>query len=204
MTHGRAKVFSETCERYLEEIRGIDFLSKAGSLGVEKDGESLLVPLYNVLHRVSVDGVESLGEAPLTPAVQVMICKYVLVTPQKLPEISDKFVTYREFKDAAPLVSHFTNNTNKTLESHFSGNLQGLQERGLSVGGKLLESSTYDISLEFKAFPRIPVVLNFNDADDMFPAACSILYRSSAALFLDMECLSMTGTLLSGKLLATK
>jgi hypothetical protein len=203
MSHERSKVFADTYQRYLKEIREIDFLAKAEVLGVSREGESLLVPLYDVVHRVSADGIESTTGENLTPAVQVMICKYILITPHTLPQISDKLVTYREFKDAAPLVSHFTNNTNKTLESHFSNNLEGLKTRALTLGAKPLESPTYDVSFEFKAFPRIPVILNFNDQDDMFPAACSILYRSSAGLFLDMECLSMTGTLLSGKLLAT-
>jgi len=49
--------------------------------------------------------------------------------------------------------------------------------------------------------PRVPVVLNFNDTDDLFPANCSVLYRASAELFLDMECLAMTGTLLAGRLI---
>jgi hypothetical protein len=48
----------------------------------------------------------------------------------------------------------------------------------------------------------VPVIVNFNDRDDLFSASCSVLYRSSAAYFLDMECLAMTGTLLAGKLLA--
>ena len=30
---------------------------------------------------------------------------------------------------------------------------------------------------------------------------CSILYRASAEQFLDMECLAMTGTLLSGRMI---
>ena len=44
-------------------------------------------------------------------------------------------------------------------------------------------------------------MLNFNDRDDLFPPACSVLYRKSAESYLDMECLAMTGTLLCGKLL---
>jgi len=51
--------------------------------------------------------------------------------------------------------------------------------------------------------PRIPVILNFNDSDDLFPATCSILYQESAQHYLDMECLAMTGTLLAGKLLSS-
>jgi hypothetical protein len=46
--------------------------------------------------------------------------------------------------------------------------------------------------------------VNFNDRDNLFSASCSVLYRSSAVHFLDMECLAMTGTLLTGKLIAAR
>jgi len=198
----RSKVFDETYRRYIEEIRQLDFLAKADSLGVSSENGALLLPLYDKMYRLSADGIVGEDGRELTPAVQVMICKYVLTCPPELPEINDKLVTYREFKDSGPLVSSFTTNTNKTLESTFSGNVPGLKDRALLIGGQEQESETYDISIEFHAFPRIPVILNFNDKDDLFPAVCSVLYRSSAALFLDMECLAMTGTLLTGKLIS--
>lgn len=202
MSVARSKVFDETYRRYVEEIRQLDFLAKADSLGVESENGALIIPLYNKLYRFSAEGISAEDGEELTPAVQVMICKYVLTCPLKLPEIKDKLVTYREFKDSGPLVSNFTNNTNKTLESTFTGNLTKLKERAIQIGGQISDSETYDLSVDFHAFPRIPVILNFNDQDDLFPAACSVLYRSSAALFLDMECLAMTGTLLTGKLIA--
>jgi hypothetical protein len=76
-----------------------------------------------------------------------------------------------------------------------------LKERSQRIGGEILTSDMYDLSLRFYAFPKIPVVVNFNDSDDLFPAKCSVLYRSTAAHYLDMECLAMTGTLLTGKLI---
>ena len=199
----RPRIHEETCNRYLEEIWQLDFLAKAEILGVNKDKNSLFIPLYNKIYRFDQNGItagEGEGEV-LAPAVQVMICKYILTCPSVLPDINDSLVTYREFKDAGPLVFYFTTNTNKTLESTFCGNLTKLRERGQEIGGKVIASNIYDLSLEFHAFPCVPVILDFNDQDDLLPATCSILYRSSAANFLDMECLAMTGTLLTGKLI---
>ncbi len=201
MNPKQSKVFAETCRQYLEEIRHLDFLAKAGVLGVHADELRLTIPLYNKIYRLGVDGITRDDGEEISPAVQVMIYKYVLTCPLELPEMDDSLITYREFKDAGPLVSFFTNNTKKTLETAFSGNVGGLRKRGQEIGGRLIASETYDLSLEFNAFPRIPVRLNFNDQDDLFSAGCSILYRSSAACFLDMECLAMTGTLLTGKLI---
>ncbi|WP_176761268.1 DUF3786 domain-containing protein [Desulforhopalus singaporensis] len=185
----------------MEQIRSMDFIAKCGPLGAEQDGEGLLIKLYDDVYRVDAQRISALDGREVVPAVKVMICMYVLTCPAPLPQLDENLATFREFQNSAPLVSYFTNNTNKTLESHFSGNIHGLKKRSMNIGGELLESKTHDVSLRFYAFPRIPVLLNFNDRDELFPASCSILYHKSAALFLDMECLAMTATLLSGKLL---
>ena len=203
MSAERSKVFDQTYRRYLEEIRQLDFLTKADALGVETQEGSLVIPLYNKKYLFNTEGITCRAGEVLTPAVQVMICKYILTCPVEIPEMEDRLVTYREFKDSGPLVYNFTTNTNKTLESTFTGKLPELKERALAIGGQISDSETYDLSIDFHAFPRIPVILNFNDQDDMFPAVCSVLYRASAAYFLDMECLAMTGTLLTGKLIAS-
>jgi len=194
----RSRIFAETYQRYLADIRKIDFLARAPILGVVEEDGALIIPIYDKRYTFTAEGIAE--SEVLTPALQVMICKYILSCPDKLPASEGELITYREFKDAGPLISYFTTNTNKTLESAFAGNTDGLRQRALAIGGQVRSSEVYDLSLVFHAFPRIPVYLNFNDRDDTFPAACSILYRSSAALFLDMECLAMTGTLLTGKL----
>lgn len=204
MKRQRSKVFEQTYRAYLEEIRQIDFLAKAESLGVKTDNGSLRIPLYKKMYSFNEMGIVSDDREELSVAVQVMICKYILTCPSTLPELDNKLVSYREFKDAGPLISYFTTNTNKTLESTFCGNVSTLQRRALDLGATIQESESYDLSLEFHAFPRVPVLLNFNDRDDLFSASCSVLYRASAVHFLDMECLAMTGTLLAGQLIGSQ
>ena len=77
-----------------------------------------------------------------------------------------------------------------------------LEERCRKLGAAPLEDgAAYDLSLMFKALPRIPVLLRFNDGDDEFPAQCSILFRQSAEHYLDMESLAIAGTFLAGNLI---
>ncbi len=121
--------------------------------------------------------------------------------PQREIPSPSPLVTYREFKDAGPLTSYFANNTNKTIESTFSGKLSLLRGKCLTAGGVEKLSNSHDFSVEFFALPKIPVILNFNDKDDMFAAGCSILYQASAENYLDMECLAITGTFLTGLLI---
>ncbi|MFT5698954.1 MAG: hypothetical protein ACI8ZB_001810 [Desulforhopalus sp.] len=198
MTPARSEVFARTYQEYLCQIRQIDFLAKADILGLEKQDDSLLIPVYNTLYRFDHNGIETTDSKELSPALQVIVCKYILTCPLELKASNSQLQPYREFKDAAPLVTHFTTNTSHLLETVFAGKLPALKERCLEIGGKVQETEVYDLSFLFYAFPRIPVIVNFNDKDELFSAACSILYNSSAANYLDMECLSMTGTLLSG------
>jgi hypothetical protein len=199
---GQSPVFEETYRKYLLEIEKTDYLSRSTLLGVGISNNALEIPLYDRLYRVGSKGIEDWGGNPVTPAVRVILCKYVLMCPVALPRLTDRLMTYREFKNAGPLISYFTTNTNKTIETTFSGKRDVFQERSQQLGGTVRDDQSYDLSVEFFALPRIPVIVNFNDRDDLFPATCSILYRASAEIYLDMECLAMTGTLLAGKLIS--
>ena len=199
----KSSVFEQTYRHYLAEIGRFDYLARADLLGVERTGDALVIPLFDRSYAVSASAIEGVGGAPVNDAVRVILAKYVLTCPDQLPALSDQWQTYREFADAGPLVSYFTSNTNKSIETHFSGRTEQLMQRCTALGAVIEEHPSYDLSARFQALPRIPVVLNFNDADEMFPAACSVLYRKSAGIFLDMECLAMTGTLLTGRLLSS-
>ena len=199
----RSSVFEETYQNYLQQIKTIDYLARADMLGANSSGNVLEIPLYDSLYLLSGDGIEAVDGAPVSAAVRVILCKYVLMCPDEIGREEYRLMTYREFKDAGPLISYFTTNTNKTIETTFTGKLQTFSERAVQLGGTLRFDESYDLSCEFDALPRIPVIVNFNDRDDLFPATCSILYRSTAQRFLDMECLAMTGTLLAGKLIVS-
>lgn len=196
-------VFDETYKKYLSEIATIDFLGKAELLGLTRHGNFLGIPLYDQRYTISEDGISSLSGDDVTPAVRVILSKYLLYCTHYESTKDDPYKTFRDFRDASPLISYFTANTNKTLESTFAGKLTELRNVCQAIGGVEQENPSYDCSMLFYALPRIPVVLNFNDRDELFPASCSVLYRASAEQFLDMECLAMTGTLLSGKLISS-
>jgi len=197
----QAPVFEETYRRYLSEIKNIDYLSRADLLGVSISEDALIIPLYNKTYAVSGDTIVDCHGGEVAPAVRVILCKYVLSCPAEIQPQQDRLMTYREFRNSAPLISYFTTNTNKTIESTFSGKLELFIERAKQLGAEIRKDASYDLSLLFYALPRIPVIINFNDQDDLFEATCSILYKASAQHFLDMECLAMTGTLLAGKLI---
>ncbi len=196
----KAPVFEKTYRHYLERIADLDLISRAERLGVESDGADLLIRLYGSTYRVTPQGVFNPSGAPVNYAVCVVLCCYGLQCPPDTPPVGD-WVTYREFKDAGPLVSYFTANTNKIIETTFSGRLDALENAGRALGGRRYDDgASHDLSLQFAFLPRIPVLLRFNDRDEEFPAQCSVLFRQSAEAYLDMECTAIGGTFLAGYL----
>jgi len=64
-----------------------------------------------------------------------------------------------------------------------------------------MKNVSYDLSVRFKALSRIPIILNFNDKDDMMPANAGFLFQDNADKYLDLECLSIICTYLTGQLI---
>jgi hypothetical protein len=196
----KAAIFETTLEDYLTQIGDIDLVSRAETLGATPREGALILPLYGIPHRVSKEGVFDAGGKKANFTVSVVLCRYILQCPATVPTPGG-WVTYREFRDAAPLTGYFTTNTNKVIETTYAGKLAALEDACRRIGGCLVEEPSFDLAVAFDLLPRIPVYFRFNDRDDEFPAQSSVLFRQSAEHYLDMECLAIGGTLLTGLLI---
>ena len=197
----RAAIFEATLEDNLAQIGDIDLLSRSEALGATAREGALTLPLYGIPHRVSEEGIFDAGGQKANFTVSVVLCRYILQCPATAPAPGG-WVTYREFRDAAPLTGYFTANTNKIIETTFAGKLSALEEACRRIGGCLVEEPSFELAVSFDLLPRIPVYFRFNDRDDEFPAQSSILFRQSAEHYLDMECLAIGGTLLTELLIS--
>lgn len=197
----KARIFEETYRHYLSSLEQVDFTKRANTLGAKVSGNSLHVPFYDQQLSISSSGISSEGHEHVPFPVKVVLCRYVLMCPDDMPKQDARLVNYRDFRDAAPLIDYFTTNTCKTLEIAHSGEIAKLHNKCVQTGGVEEIAVGYDLSMKFKALPRIPLYLYFNDADDEFPAKCSILFQADAGQFLDMECLAITGTYLTSRLI---
>ena len=196
----KSAVFETTYGRYLEQLAAIDYLDRADRLGVEVADRELVIPLYGTPYVLSREGVRSLDGQPVNFAIRVVLCCYVLQCPPRVPPPGN-WMTYREFRNAGPLVGYFTANTQKIIETSFAGCTPSLEKACRRLGARSFEDdAVYDLSMTFDFLPRIPVLLRFNDRDSEFPAQCAILFPQSAEAFLDMECMAIGGTLLAGTL----
>ncbi len=182
-------VFETTYKRYLTQLAACDYLGRAAMLGGEVGDEALTLPFLTEPFSISpkrVTGPEG-DEAGFSESV--VLFNYILRCPALLPA-RQGWITYREVKDSGPLAVHFSNNAVVPVEERFAGKVSELAERCASFGGQPdLSCTGYDFAVTFDLLPRIPMALRFNDADEEFPAACSLLFASDVGSWLDPESL---------------
>jgi hypothetical protein len=110
--------------------------------------------------------------------------------------LAGNWMSYKDYKDAVPLIQAFNNTVTQPIAETFSGRLAELESAGKKIGGYLpADHYPYDLAMQFDALPTLPVLLLFNDKDEEFAAQCSVLFEKRAEKFLDMECLAMLGVL---------
>jgi hypothetical protein len=197
----KSHVFEETYQEYLKQIAGINFEPLAEVIGVTVEAGKITIPFFENPYAVADTGItDSSGKQPPF-GICVVLCKYLLLCPEvAMPE--DEWVAYRDFKDAGPLTGFFANSVEKPLAEHFAGRLIELETACKALGGLAPDMElSYDFSMQFNALPRISVLLLYNDADDEFPAHCSILFKRDADKFLDAESLAILGEIVIRRLI---
>ncbi|MBW2606200.1 MAG: DUF3786 domain-containing protein [Deltaproteobacteria bacterium] len=171
----------------------MDFNSVKQKLGVEVEKDKIIIPLFGRPHKVSgADISDPSGKQPMLD-ICVILCKYILLCPQIPPKEKD-WVSFRDLKDSGPLTSYFANDVGRAIAVHFNGRLSDMKNAGRTLKGYSPDIEvSYDLSMQFDALPKVPVVMLFNDADDEFPAKCAVLFETRAENYLDSECLEMVG-----------
>ena len=196
----QSEIFEEIYQEYLNSVSTLDLNRIKDRLGIQPENGAAIIPFYGTRYRVSQQGiVDQEGRRP-SHSVSVILCKYLLMCPEDEPTQSD-WVTYKDFKDAAPFVGGFLNNAERPISQLFSGRPDDLQRACLELSGQPAKTEiSADLVMKLDALPRVPVLLVFNDQDEDFPAQCSLLFERRAEKYLDMECLAMTGWALCERL----
>ncbi len=195
-------IFEENYQEYRTQLAKVDFESIKDTLGIVSDSNKMFIPFLKNRFFVSNDGItDASGNRP-DYSVAVILCKYILLCPTE-PHYEPEWAAFRDFKR----VSHFTNvnyfssDTEKVIEKNFSGKLNELRKACAELGGFHHETQTsYDLSMEFVALPRISLLLLFNDGDEEFPAKSTVLFQRHAEYYLDPESLAMTSASLAKNL----
>lgn len=197
----RAPVFDQTYRHYLERLASLDIQACGDILGFDLDGPEAVVPLLGQSYHVGSKGVsDETGRKPPL-GICIILFKYLIMCPAG-PPVDESLCTYKDFRDAAPLVHYFNQNVTGKVAERFTGRAQALQAACERSGGEpFVADLGYEVKYCFAGLPKVPVYLLFNDEGDGFPAQCTLLFQRSAAIYLDMESLSMLGVALVEKLL---
>ena len=188
-------VYEQTYRDYLSRIAELDLPFLADKLGIQIDGQQVIIPFFGKPYRVSAKGIADPKNRQPHLSVCVILCKHLLMCPMIEP-LAGNWMSYKDFKDAAPLTQAFYNTVTQPIAAAFSGRLVELESAAKKIGGYLpADQYSYDLARQFDALPTLPVLLLFNDKDEEFPARCSVLFEKRAEKFLDMECLAMLGVL---------
>ncbi|MBI4776013.1 MAG: DUF3786 domain-containing protein [Deltaproteobacteria bacterium] len=195
-----APVFERIYQEYIGKISPLDLHIIKDRLGLKLDKDGAIIPFYGIPYRVSKQGiVDANGRRP-SHSVSVVLCKYLLMCPENEPKGSD-WVTYKDFKDAAPFVGGFLNTAEKPISRTLGGRMSELERLSMELSGRPADIEiSCDLAVRFEALPRVPLLMLFNDRDEDFPAQCSLLFERRAEHYLDMECLAMVGIILAARL----
>lgn len=190
----------ESYQSCRQGLMGLDQNQCAAVLDLQSQGPDLIIPFYDDVYRLARGELLTQDGRPPSDAVGLVLCRYLLNCPDR-PMPEGRLLTFREIDGAGPLVSSFATNTNKLIMSAFARDTVALETAGIRLGGSRQEGvAGYDLVMEFSALPRIPIILQFNAADDLFPAQSSLLFNASAQDYLDMQTLFILGTYLAGGL----
>jgi len=196
-----APIFEQVYRDYLRRLTQLDFPTLANKIGVETKDDALIIPFFGQPYKVSPSGiVDASGKEPLH-SLKVLFCQYLLLYPAAEPQGQD-WVSYKDFREAAPFVDGFQNNTEKAIAKNFSGKLGDLRRASLQLEGRDPGFDwNYQLLMRFDPLPHVPLILLFNDADEEFPAQGLLLFERRARKYLDMECLAILAWLLTDLLI---
>lgn len=190
-------VFAEIKEDYLQQILAKWDQFDLETLGLERGDDGIEVSFFKRKYLVTPEGIQGGDRHLLEHMTYVIISQYLLGPARQAPGPKE-WVSYKGLADAAPYSEGFQNTVERKIAQVFSGRLSELAARSGELGGYEPEQSySYDLVQCFQALPAVPVLLLFNDAEDMFPAQCSVLFQSDCAGYLDMESIAMVGMSLS-------
>jgi hypothetical protein len=190
-------VYEQTYKNYLTQIADLDFKFTADKLDLKMSGREVLIPFFDKTYRVSPEGVSDASGKKPHLSIIVILCKYLLMCPMIEP-LGGNWASFKDFKDAAPLVQAFFNTVTLPLAESFASRLTDLDRACRKIGGYPPEKDyPYDFSMQLDALSKVPLLILFNDIDEEFPAQCAVLFEKRVEKFLDMECLAMVGMLFS-------
>ncbi|MCG8686699.1 MAG: DUF3786 domain-containing protein [Desulfobacterales bacterium] len=196
-------VFEQHYKDYLNQLATLDLEAlgpaAGGQVRIGQYGPELVIPYFTKEYVLSPNGIKNQeGKKPGYDTC-IILSRYLIMAKDWVEKISaetsdDPWVGFRDLKDSGPLTVYFKDNVEAVIGESLSGKGKFLEDILAPLqGAKPDIELQYDLALEVNSLPKVPLLLLFNDAEEGFPATCSVLFRSETETFLDAECIAMAG-----------
>ncbi|MCP4720403.1 MAG: DUF3786 domain-containing protein [Desulfobacteraceae bacterium] len=193
----KSLVFEKHYNDYLQQLEFLDFeaiaLKLGGQINKNFQGKFLTLSFFGQSFNISPQGItDSSGKKPYYD-ICIILCRHLLMCPEISPH-ERQWVAFRDLKDSGPLTIYFRDNVEQAITKEFAGKIEELKQCMAALSGYApgLDVS-YDLAIQVDGLPKIPMVVLFNDAEELFPSKCSILFEKQAETYLDAECIAMLG-----------
>lgn len=194
-------IYEKTFHEQLKRLAKLNFEVLADRIGAAYKDGAISLPFFHETYTVSIDGIMGKAGRVSNHAVRTVLCQYLLRFPAIPPKQND-WTSFKDFRDAAPLVGYFKN-CEHSVSKYFSGKKAQLLTACLFLHGRVVSLfSGYELTVIFDVLPHLPLLLLYNDQDDEFPAHCNFLFKSGAQEILDMESLAIVGKVLADRVIA--
>lgn len=170
--------YPEVFEHYKKEFLKIDHEKTASRLGLTITEKSIEVPWFN--EQVHID--RRSGEVTTPEGFDVNVKEKLLILhhlcfSKEDAQHSKKWSTIRELKEASLLEQSCQKQAARPIEEAFSGKVDTFRQVCEKLGGK--PESKGDAAYIIPVLPALSLCYVFYDADEEFPAACTILFEST-------------------------
>ncbi len=172
----------------LTDIKDLPY--RIGGEIVEVDGkQALKLPYFGTHVYITNDGIYS-NEIELDHWERVFLYNHIAQGGKSNP--IGKFVPFHELPNTISKIKSLERHIKRPLEEYFTGKIELLRQRGISLGAKDVsrEFSSCDLALLFYPLPKVPVLILFWDEEteeEHMPAQINLLFDETIIEHLDIE-----------------
>lgn len=172
----------------IPRLSDCDFHESADRLGGRYVTEGVHLTFLKRDYRITKQGAEVLDGQPVNINNLSVLVYYILSKGRGDPEHS-----YIRFESIPRFVGGLSGQNrlmSAPLERYFAEDYANFADAARKLGGIEIEFQTGKHSWIFDVLPKIPLKIDFYEADEDFPVEIQILLDKTAPHFLEFECLA--------------
>lgn len=165
-----------------------DIAVRIGAELQSKEGQQTIVlPFFNQTLYLTQNAVMDDKGQCLAKNDQTFV--YIHITRGGIRKPTGHLKSFKEFPNTVSKVISMENHVEKPLKKAFTEKMPLLEKACKKIGGKNVKSDfeSADLAFEFRAFPKVPLLLLFWDAEQGFDPETKLLFDETIIEHMDIE-----------------